>query len=153
MTIYNDLHGYIRSTGIHREADANINRALSHQRQGEYLAAIDCCNEAIALNPISVNAYGVRGSAHRDLGDSEDAIADFSRAIELAPDSPAGYQHRGDVYGVIGEWDLTLSDYGRAAELDATNPIIHANLSAVYIRLKDHAQAVAAASKPTSPRW
>ena len=74
-TVYNDLHGYIRRTAIHREADDNINRALFHQRQGEYPAAIDCCNEAIGLNPVSVNAYGVRGYAHRVLGDSEQALA------------------------------------------------------------------------------
>ena len=146
-TIYNDLHGYIRLTAIHREADDNINRALFHQNQGEYPAAIDCCNEAIALNPVSVNAYGVRGSAHRVLGNSEKAIADYSRAIELAPGYAGGYQHRGDVYWEIGKLDLSLSDYGRAAELDPTNPIIHANLSAVYIRLGDHAEALAAASK------
>ena len=55
-TIYNDLHGYIRLTAIHREADDNVNRALFHRNQGEYPAAIDCCNVAIGLNPVSVNA-------------------------------------------------------------------------------------------------
>ena len=146
-TIYNDLHGYIRLTAIHREADDNINLALFHYNQRDYPAAMDCCNKAIALNPVSVNAYGVRGSAHRALGNSEQAIADYSRAIELAPGYAVGYQHRGDNYCEIGKLDLGLSDYGRAAELDPTNHIIHASLSAVYIRLGQHAEALAAASK------
>ena len=146
-TIYNDLHGYIRLTAIHREANDNINRALFHQKQGDRLAAIDCCNKAIGLNPLSMNAYGVRGSAYRDLGDSDRAISDYSQAIALAPGYSGGYQHRGDVYTEIGRYDLAMSDYGRAAELDPTNPIIHANRSVVCIRSGDYAGAFAAACR------
>ena len=146
-TIYNDLHGYIRRTKIHREANDKIDRALFHNAQGEYPAAIDCCNEAIGLNPVSVNAYGVRGDAHHGLGDQEQAVADYSRAIELAPEYAGGYLHRGQVYAEIGRFDHSLFDYGRAAQLDPTNPIIRANLSTVYIGLGDYRGALAAASK------
>ena len=77
-TIYNDLHGYIRITAIHREADDNINRALFHQKpRSEYPAAIDCCNEAIGLNPVSGGRlrrsrlcppwFGKLGTGHRRL--------------------------------------------------------------------------------------
>ena len=89
-TLYNDLHGYIRRTEIHREANERIHQALFHQTRRELCEALECCNDAISLNPNAVNAYGIRGSVYHASGDPERAILDYNQVIAFCARASRG---------------------------------------------------------------
>jgi adenylate cyclase len=55
---------------------------------GDFDAAIEMVDRAVALNPNSANAWNRRGLTYRHVGQPEEAIRSFERAIRLSPVDP-----------------------------------------------------------------
>ena len=142
-TIYNDLHGFIRSKVIHRESFEHFGKAASSLFEGDYQAAIEWSNNALDLNPLLLSAYVLRGAAYSRKGDYDQAIADYNRAIELAPDNVAAHVNRGNAYSGKGDYDRAIADYDRAIELDPDDADAHGNRGVAYAYKGDYDLAIA----------
>jgi len=55
---------------------------------GDFDAAIEMVDRAVALNPNSANAWNRRGLTYRHAGQPEEAIRSFERGIRLSPVDP-----------------------------------------------------------------
>ena len=118
-TVYNDLHGFIRSKAIHREAFDHLTTALAHQNNKEYQSAIEFLCKALNLNPRMSAALYVRGRAYIATQEFDSAIEDFNRVVELNSDHLGAYYDRGIAYNEKGDFDHAIEDYGKVIELDS----------------------------------
>ena len=140
-TIYNDLHGFIRSRAIHRESFEHLGRAVASHGEGDYQSSIESYNRALDLNPFLYLAYFMRGAAHTNAGSFDQAIVDYDSAIELLPDYVAAYADRGTVYGRKGDYEQAIADLDRAIELAPDRAATLSSRGTVYSWIGDYDQA------------
>jgi tetratricopeptide (TPR) repeat protein len=62
-----------------------LNRSRKDQAKGDNDSAIANSNQALAIDPKSAEAFGIRGSAYEGKGDFARAIADYDQALKLDP--------------------------------------------------------------------
>ena len=141
-TIYNDLHGFIRSKAIHRESFEHFGKAVASQSEGDYQLAIEWCDKALDLNPRLFSAYVIRGAAYSIKGDFDSGIADCDRAIGLNPNYIAAYVSRGIAYSGKGDYDQAIGDCNRAIELAPDNVAAHVGRGIAYAYRGDYDQAI-----------
>lgn len=116
-TIYNDLHGFIRTQDIHHKAYEEFYRGFSAEAKGDLDKAIRYYDKAIQLKPDLHAAYYNRGNAYFQKGEVDNAIKNFTTAIELKPDYTDAYYNRGTTYLRKGELDNAIKDLTTAIEL------------------------------------
>ena len=142
-TIYNDLHGFIRSKAIHRESFEHFGKAVASQSDGDHQAAIEWCDKALDLNQFLLAAYRVRGASHYYIGSLDQAIADLDRAIDLTPDSGVTFANRGIAYRRKGDFDQAIADFTRAIELGFSPAAVFVNRGIANGEKGDSDQAIA----------
>ena len=167
--IYNDLHGYIKHQGIHRDAYIHLGLGLFYQVK-ELIEVVDRYDEAIKhlskaikhfskaikLNRDFAEAYYHRGAAHDLRGlfrclkpntestieDFTIAIEDFTMAIALDTNFAEAYNSRGKTYSTQADYARAIEDFNRAIQLDPNNSEAHINRGEVYSTQKDYARAI-----------
>ena len=99
-----------------RPSDAVLfnNLGMALLCSGEFAAALEWLDEAVAACPSYRDAHHNRGLARAELGDVEGAIADMTRAIELDPDFWSAYRHRAILHSMAGNHRESYADYLRA---------------------------------------
>ena len=128
-TIYNDLHGFIRSQDIHVSSYTHFYRGFACQNRAKetadaevkkqkYENAIKCYSEAIKSKPDFTVAYNNRGIVYKEKGEFQKAIEDYTIAINLDPDYANAYNNRGNAYKEKGEFQKAIEDYTIAINLD-----------------------------------
>ena len=135
--IYNDLHGFIRSREIHRDALNHINTALIHQDKGDHQAVIELCSKALEINPGMTAAYRMRGRAYSRKFLFDQAIADYDQAIELNPEHAGTYVDRGTIHGRHRDFDRAIEDFDHAIELNPDDAHARMIRGASYCRKGD----------------
>ncbi len=133
QTIYNDIHGFIKTQRIYESAYTEFYRGLTCQNQGKLKEAIQHYNEAIRLNPQIPASYNNRGNTYYKKRESDLAIQDYSKAIELDPQGKEAYYNRGNAYMKKRESDLAIRDLNRAIELDPLYREAYNNRGNVYV--------------------
>ena len=100
-------------------------RGVAYERRGDYDRAIADLNEAVRIDPKSVNALRVRGNYYRDQNDFEHALENYNRAIEdfdqalaLIPNSAHALFNRGIVKMRKGDRMGGRADIAQAKLLD-----------------------------------
>jgi type IV pilus assembly protein PilF len=75
-------------TASEKRAAIRLQLAVGYYQDGKYEIALDEVKQAIAVNPQSADAYGVRGLVYAAM--NEPALADdnFQHALRLAPNNP-----------------------------------------------------------------
>lgn len=131
-TIYNDLHGFIRSRAIHREAFEHLNAAAVHRSNGNNQSVVESCGKALDLNPRMAMAHQARGVAYNREGDFDRAIADFDRVVELLPSYFFAYANRGIAYNRKGDFDRAIADFDRVIELNPNYTIAYTSRGSAY---------------------
>ena len=131
-TIYNDLHGFIRTQDIHHRAYKELYRGISCSERGEQDKAIQHFNKAIELKPNFAIAYNNRGIAYGKKGDFDSAIKDFNKAIERNPNLTVAYNNRGLAYERKGEIDTAMHNYSKAIELKPDSAETYYNRGTAY---------------------
>jgi tetratricopeptide (TPR) repeat protein len=84
--------------------------------------ALGDLNEAIRLDPTSVEARLCRGEVRFRQGDLDKAVADFTEASRLDPASATPYALRAVVWRVKKDYDKAIEDCSQAIRLDPTDP-------------------------------
>ena len=141
-TIYNDLHGFIRSQEIHESVYARFYEARTLQLEGSYQRAIERYSQTIALYPQLVAAYNNRGNCLYYTGQIDLAIRDYDRALERDPQHAEAYSNRGNAYKGKGNLVRAIQDYSRSLELDPRSAETHYNRGIAYTDLGNLASGI-----------
>jgi len=110
----------------------HIDRGIDYAEDGDLEAAIAEFEEAIALNPESVNAHGNLGIACVQLERFEEGIAAYQEALKLDPEHADLHYNLGLAYRKAGRPDDAVTAYERAVELAPDMFDAHKNLGLVH---------------------
>lgn len=102
-------------------AENHLSRATQLVTLGQMSDALAEYDQALQLNPDSVEAYLGRGQTNKALGRQAEAIADFTAAIARAPEQVDAYLARAAVYEAQGEVSAAAADYQQVVALAPTN--------------------------------
>lgn len=116
-TVYNDLHGFIKSQELHESAYAEFYKGFTCQRRGQSKMAIRYYSNAIKLNQNMVHAYVNRGNVYQLNDDLTLAIRDFDAAIKINPNIAEAYYNRGMAHYHSCEYDLAIQNYNKAISI------------------------------------
>ena len=114
ISIYNDLHGFIRYRALHHDSLADFSAGLTCEQSGDYQGAVDYYTKSLDRNPRFAIAYNNRGVAYHRKGDYQRAIQDYTSAIGLNPDYADAYCNRGEAWLHLGEWEQARADFNVA---------------------------------------
>lgn len=109
------------SFGQTRSANEYVRSGAAHLQAGEFSAAIEDADRALALNPRSVDAYAIRAFARTGQGDFDGAHADYTSVIGLVPRAPGMekiYNNRGFIRTSRGDLTGALEDFNQAIKLN-----------------------------------
>lgn len=100
-----------------------INYGSLKKVQGDFEAAVDLFQQAIAADPTLAVAHYNLGTAHRARGYLDEAIAAYRSAIALDPNYAAAYQNLAVALFKLGQLPEALQAFQRAIALyDAIDP-------------------------------
>ena len=88
-------------------------RALARSRVGDTRGALADCEAALATDPDSLKALGVRGYVKVLLRDYAGATADLDRVIERSPEDATALMNRGYAHAGRGDVKSALVDLER----------------------------------------
>ncbi len=92
---------------------------------GNYTAAIDAYQKALALDPQNAEAYFDMGVAFGELDEFDSALLHINKALELDPGQGRYYYGRAWVHLISGQSDKALDDFRKAAEMGDPDAIIY----------------------------
>lgn len=83
-----DLKTASDQTRDEKRANIRLQLAIGYYQDRKYEVALDEVKQAIAANPDSADAYGVRALIYAGMGETVLADENFQRALKLAPRNP-----------------------------------------------------------------
>jgi serine/threonine protein kinase len=113
-------------------------RGISLDNLGRYQEALDCYNQAIALDKkqmFSFELYCNRGETYEHMGQFDKAIDDLNLAININKNNSNAYTKRANVYNDLGILDKAIRDYNHAINLDPNNGETLYNRGLYYVRI------------------
>ena len=153
-TIYNDLHGFIRSqkdywlayrdfySGLTSENEADGAKTLKEKREA-CKDAIKHYTNALERELQLHEVYNNRGIIYCNIDEVDKAIEDFNKAIELNPDHAIAYNNRGNAYTGKREVDKAIEDFNKAIELQSDYVEAYNNRGKAYSEKDDFDRAIA----------
>ena len=141
-SIYNDIHGFIRYSALHTQANEEFDKGVAQIEKGTPADGIAHCTEAIRLNPRFAAAYANRAGFNYKLGRYDHALRDCNEAISIELESDSAYNIRGLIYRKRGHKDLAMQDFNRVVELFPVQPIGYYNRGLLYQESGDFSGAV-----------
>ena len=95
-----------------------INLGIALQELQLLEEAIASYDNAIAVNPLCLNAHYNRGNILNQLNRTEEAIFSFDNAIAIDPNFVMAYNNRGLSFQKTGRFKKALEDYDNAIAID-----------------------------------
>ncbi len=115
----------------------------SQELPGEYSEqAANAARQALARDPNLAEAHAVLAQLDSDNGNWVDAEAAFFFATAMDPDDPTTLHWHSLLLRDTGRLEEALAVAKRAFDLDPASPVIHNNLSQIYMTLGYDEQAV-----------
>lgn len=112
------------------EAEALLQRGMTHHRLGRPAAAIADFTAALRIQAGSAEAYNNRGVCRQALGDRQRALADYDSALRLKPNYAEAYDNRGGLHYLLWQHAQAVADLSQAITLygPAADPAVLARL-------------------------
>jgi len=104
---------------------------------GQYGLALKSFQEAVNLDPTSVEALNGVAAAYDQLGRFDLSARYYGRALALAPDSTQTLNNIGYSYLMQERYDLAVAYLRDAYTRDAHDPVVVANRSTAEVALED----------------
>lgn len=102
-------------------AESHLSRAAQLITLGQLSDALAEYDQALQIDPDSVEAYQGRGQVNEALSRHAEAIADFTQAIARAPEQFDAYLARAAVYEAQGDLSAAAADYQQVITFAPTN--------------------------------
>lgn len=115
-------------------AGAWVGRANLAYRRGDFAAAIQGYQRALALEPDHGPTLGNLGAALWTVGRRDEAVAQLRRLTEVKPSFPNGHFNLGTIYLQLGDLASAQASLERAIRLRPTHAESHNNLGIVFLR-------------------
>jgi tetratricopeptide (TPR) repeat protein len=109
--------GAFRKQAPGQRAEKHMRRGHSLYKKRDYDKALSEYNQAIRMNPESVEAYFWRGRAFIKTGRYNEATVDFMKATELNPRYAEAYNNLGWLFGRRKKYDESIYYLDRAIKL------------------------------------
>jgi tetratricopeptide (TPR) repeat protein len=110
--------GLINTVEGQKTAPELLKQAVICSEAGSLEAAIELCNQAIALNPKYELAYFQRAIANELKGDIKKAIGDYTTTIQLNSKNIQAHLNRGILYKKLKKTWAALRDFNAARSID-----------------------------------
>ncbi|HYM19352.1 MAG TPA: tetratricopeptide repeat protein [Micropepsaceae bacterium] len=92
-------------------------RGVAYLQGKRYSEALACFDEALSVQPDSVEAYSNRGAALASMGRAEEALASFDVALSIDPNHAISWNNRGNALASLKRLDEALEHYDKALAL------------------------------------
>jgi len=122
---------------------ADLQQAIALHHAGDFAAALDSCDQAIAIAPDFAQAHLCRGNALTSLAQWDAALASYDRAIVINDEFVEAHFNRGVVLNCQGRLDASLASYARAIAIKPEFAAAHFNRGVVLYALKQLEAALA----------
>jgi tetratricopeptide (TPR) repeat protein len=103
-------------------------RANALMKKGSVDAAIDCCKQAIELDPNFADAYNNMGNLWVRVGDLKASINCYQQAIKINPNFAAAYNNLGLSLMDQGETELAIRSYQKAVKIKPDHADAYSNM-------------------------
>jgi tetratricopeptide (TPR) repeat protein len=105
---------------------ALISKSKTLKNMSKYAECIDCIGKVLNMNPLSADAWEVKGDAFIELDDYEEAVNCYSKATEIEPRRPLALFNKGRSLGLLGKYEESIECFDRIIEfaIVAKTPII-----------------------------
>lgn len=123
-------------------APAHVMLGTTHFEMGRFDAALQAFQEALEIDPVSVDAYRGRARVYEAQGRLEDAEETLKNAIALRPSYWAGYNALGAFYRRQGRYEEAIEQFKIVTALTPENAWGFQNLGSVYFALGQDSNAV-----------
>jgi GT2 family glycosyltransferase/Flp pilus assembly protein TadD len=123
-----------------------LEQAKTYAKRGEWQTAINCYQQATAVNPNNPNAYHQWGDALINLQRWEEAVELYHRALAINPHLEWSQYNLGEVLSRLERWEEAIVAYQKAFDLNPNLPNIYKKLAdAFYQRaMRDREELLAA---------
>jgi tetratricopeptide (TPR) repeat protein len=116
---------------------------MGYAEIGNYSLARADFDQAIQLDPVSSNAFKLRGFLSVQTGEPTKAFKDIDRAIEFSPFNHDAYLKRAQAYAAVGQFSLALQDMDWAIALAPINSEYLYQRGLVYFESAQYEMALA----------
>ena len=128
------LREAIAIDGAQGNVRVSLARALLDSRESR--AALDCCNELVAMQPKNAEAWFLRGNALQQLDAHAEAIASYGQALSLQPNFPAALNNQGHSLRCLKAPGDRIEAFERAIALQPSYPLALNNRGLALLDLK-----------------
>ncbi len=109
-----------------------FNRAVSYQKRGNTLKAVEVYEKVLALDPNHAEAHNNRGVIYKEKGDLGKAAEHYRFVTSLNPGMDEAHNNLGVIYYLQGKTGAAELEYKRALEVNPENLASLINLGIVY---------------------
>ena len=85
----------------------------------DYKSAVESLTSFLENNPLSDEAYFLRGKANHELGTLDKASTDYTQAIKLNPSAFKAHNNKGLIYGQLNRFDLATKSFTKAISINS----------------------------------
>ncbi len=138
-----------------RTADEHFRKGLEHNRQKNYLDAVEALKRDVALNPDNFNGWLALGNAYGGLNRVEDAISAYKEATKVNPANPKPYNNLAIFFTQQNRLDEATNMFRIALSYNANDDLVLTNLAAILVRQEkelNEAQALMEQALNLKPR-
>ena len=94
-----------------------LEEAFRLSEEGKVLAAIQACQQAVAINPNSTSAHSLLGTLYERQGDRDNAIREYEQVLTLSPGSTVERRRLNELMGIPAAREAVLGVSPRTARL------------------------------------
>jgi tetratricopeptide (TPR) repeat protein len=115
-----------------KNADIQYKLGIAMLEKGEYPAAIDHCNNALALAPGLFPARIILGHALQGSGRLEEALQRYKELVSEGVEDSGLYNHYGETLLRLKQYQEAIPQFQKALQIDPSNTQARDNLSKAF---------------------
>jgi tetratricopeptide (TPR) repeat protein len=141
-----------------RLAEVHITMGQIRIAQGDYAAAAQELEAALAIEPANASAFRALGGLYEGVRKYPEAEATYQKAIEMRPGDAAGYNDQGRFYFRSEQLPKAERSFRHSVDLTPDSPQAHSNLGVVYLQMGRYTEAIeqfqkAVSIEPNTPAY
>jgi eukaryotic-like serine/threonine-protein kinase len=124
-------------------AGASVDEARALIEKRDFAPAVSLLTRVIAANPLSGQAYELRGLANQQLNLFENAIEDYTKDLRINPTHASALHSRGICHVQLHQDNLALADFNSAQALQPNFAPTYVARGEIFFRRHAYKKAIA----------